>query len=85
MYEKIYSAEREGFEPSVPRWGHTRFPGEPVQPLRHLSKKKIYTYCNGLTIYTTKIKKFGSLGFYSFSFFHSWDKFPHKCCFDYCL
>ena len=33
------TAEREGFEPSVPRWGHTRFPGEPVRPLRHLSKK----------------------------------------------
>ena len=32
-------AEREGFEPSVPRWGHTHFPGEPVRPLRHLSQQ----------------------------------------------
>ena len=31
-------AEREGFEPSVDRKAHTRFPVVPVQPLRHLSK-----------------------------------------------
>ena len=30
-------AEREGFEPSVDRKAHTRFPVVPVQPLRHLS------------------------------------------------
>ena len=30
-------AERAGFEPAVPRKGHTRFPGEPIQPLWHLS------------------------------------------------
>jgi len=33
----IQRAEREGFEPSVPFSRHTRFPGEPVRPLRHLS------------------------------------------------
>ncbi len=31
-------AEREGFEPSVDREAHTRFPVVPVQPLRHLSE-----------------------------------------------
>ena len=31
--------EREGFEPSVDRKAHTRFPVVPVQPLRHLSWK----------------------------------------------
>ncbi len=36
-------AERAGFEPAVPRWGHTRFPGEHLQPLGHLSKKLIFT------------------------------------------
>ena len=30
--------EREGFEPSVDRKAHTRFPVVPVQPLRHLSE-----------------------------------------------
>jgi hypothetical protein len=32
-------AEREGFEPSVDRKAHTRFPVVPVQPLRHLSRR----------------------------------------------
>ena len=32
-----YMAEREGFEPSVRGKPYTRFPGEPVRPLRHLS------------------------------------------------
>ena len=32
-------AEREGFEPSVPRKGYKRFPGVPDRPLRHLSNK----------------------------------------------
>jgi hypothetical protein len=36
-YERM--AEREGFEPSVDRKAHTRFPVVPVQPLRHLSWK----------------------------------------------
>lgn len=32
-------AEWEGFEPSVPSVGHTRFPGEHLQPLGH------HSYC----------------------------------------
>ena len=45
--------------------------------------KGIFTY--GINNLLTKMKKFGSLGFYFLSFFHSWSKFPHKCRFDYCL
>ena len=30
-------AEKVGFEPTVPFKRHTRFPGEPLQPLGHLS------------------------------------------------
>ena len=32
-------AERAGFEPAVPFTRHTRFPGEPIKPLWHLSIK----------------------------------------------
>src|SRR5487761_1915207 len=32
-------AEREGFEPSVPRKGHNGFRDRPDRPLRHLSVK----------------------------------------------
>ena len=45
--------------------------------------KGIFT--DGINNLLTKMKKFGSLGFYFLSFFHSWSKFPHKCRFDYCL
>ena len=31
------TVEREGFEPSEPFNGFTRFPGVPIQPLLHLS------------------------------------------------
>ena|GEM_PF-6806496 len=34
-------AEREGFEPSESRKEFTRFPGEPVRPLWHLSEDQI--------------------------------------------
>ena len=34
------SAEREGFEPTVPRKGHTGFRNRPDQPLRHLSESQ---------------------------------------------
>ena len=45
--------------------------------------KGIFT--DGINNLLTKMKKFGSLGFYFLSFFHSWSKFPHKCRFYYCL
>ena len=32
-------AEREGFEPSVPRKGDNGFRDRPVRPLRHLSEE----------------------------------------------
>ena len=32
-------AERKGFEPLVGSYAHSRFPGEPLRPLRHLSVK----------------------------------------------
>ena len=34
---QFFPAERRGFEPRIPFWGYTRFPGVPLQPLEHLS------------------------------------------------
>src|ERR1041385_4914072 len=34
------TTDREGFEPSVPLAGYTRFPGVPLKPLEHLSHSR---------------------------------------------
>ena len=40
----INVAERVGFEPTVPFDRYTHFPGEPVQPLLHLSVRGLQIY-----------------------------------------
>ena len=89
--KKSKNAEREGFEPSVPRKGHTRFPGEPVRPLWHLSvlykmiarrrATKIEVFRSYINELKANIKTILNVGFNAFSIVSCRGKSPPGCRF----
>ena len=50
----VWMAEREGFEPSVPRKEDNGFRDRPVRPLRHLSHKRRPALITGLPANETR-------------------------------